>query len=115
MTHERALEDQLRALGEETGDLVFPLPLWKEYEQYTKGVAGDLANVPPGDSRYGGAINGGMFLSHFAKGLRWAHLDMAPRMTSVPSDKLAKGATGEPVRLLIKLAETLAAPESPAS
>jgi hypothetical protein len=32
---------------------------------------------------------------------------MAPRMTSVASDKLAKGATGEPVRLLIKIAERL--------
>jgi len=32
---------------------------------------------------------------------------MVPRMTSVPSDKLAKGATGEPVRLLVKIAEKL--------
>lgn len=107
MTKDRALEDALRDLGEESGDYVFPLPLWDEYKQYTKGVHGDIANIPSGDSKYGGSINGGMFLSHFTKGMRWVHIDMAPRMTSIPSDKLAKGATGEPVRLLVKIAERL--------
>lgn len=105
MTKDRKLEDSFRELGEESGDYVFPLPLWQEYKQYTRGVHGDIANVPSGDSKYGGSINGGMFLSHFTKGMKWVHIDMAPRMTSVVSDKLARGATGEPVRLLIKIAE----------
>jgi len=105
MTKSRELEDKFRELGEESGDYVFPLPLWDEYKQYTKGVHGDIANIPSGDSKYGGSINGGMFLSHFTKGMKWVHIDMAPRMTSVGSDKLAKGATGEPVRLLVKIAE----------
>ncbi len=107
MTKDRALEDTLRTLGEESGDYVHPLPLWEEYKQYTKGVHGDISNIPQGDSKYGGSINGGTFLSHFTKDLRWAHIDMAPRMTTVQSDKLAKGATGEPVRLLVKIAEKL--------
>ena len=107
MTKDRALEDTLRDLGEESGDYVFPLPLWDEYKHYTKGVHGDIANIPSGDSKYGGSINGGMFLSHFTKGMKWVHIDMAPRMTSVGSDKLTKGATGEPVRLLVKIAERL--------
>lgn len=107
MTKSRKLEDTFRNLGEESGDYVFPLPLWNEYKQYTKGVHGDIANIPAGDSKYGGSINAGTFLSHFTKGEKWVHIDMAPRMTSVPSDKLAKGATGEPVRLLVKIAERL--------
>ncbi len=105
MTKKRSLEDRFRELGEESGDYTFPLPLWDEYKQYTKGVHADISNIASGDSRFGGSINGGMFLSHFTKGLPWVHIDMAPRMTSVASDKLAKGATGEPVRLLIKIAE----------
>jgi len=105
MTKKRSLEDRFRELGEESGDYTFPLPLWDEYAQYTKGVHGDLANVPAGESRFGGSINGGMFLAHFAKGMPWVHIDMAPRMTSNSSDKLAKGAAGEPVRLLVKIAE----------
>ena len=105
MTKKRSLEDRFRELGEESGDYTFPLPLWNEYAQYTKGVHGDFSNIAGGDSRFGGSINGGMFLSHFAKGMPWVHIDMAPRMTTNASDKLAKGAAGEPVRLLIKIAE----------
>lgn len=107
MTKDRDLEDTLRDLGEESGDYVAPLPLWDEFKQYTKGVHGDIANIPPGDSRYGGTINGATFLSHFTKGMKWVHIDMAPRMTAAPGDKLTKGATGEPTRLLVHIAEKL--------
>lgn len=105
MTKDRTLEDNMRDLGEESGDYTFPLPLWDEYKQYTKGVHGDISNIPSGDTKYGGTITAGTFLSHFTKKMKWVHIDMAPRMTSVGSDKLAKGATGEPTRLLIKIAE----------
>ncbi len=106
MTKDRKLEDAMRELGEESGDYTFPLPLWDEYKQYIRGVNGDIANIPTGDSRNGGSINGGMFLAHFTKKMKWVHIDMAPRMTANASDKLAKGATGEPVRLLVKIAES---------
>ncbi len=105
LTKSRVLEDSFRELGEESGDYTFPLPLWDEYMQYTKGTHADISNIASGDSRYGGTINGAAFLAHFTKKMKWVHIDMAPRMTSVPSDKLAKGATGEPVRLLVKIAE----------
>ncbi len=109
MTKDDAVRETLMKLGEESGDYVWPLPLWDEYKQYTKGRFGDIANIPASGTRWGGVINGGMFLSHFTenypKGCGWAHIDMAPRMTSVASDKLAKGATGEPVRLLVSIAE----------
>ena len=105
MTKDRALEDKFRDLGEESGDYTFPLPLWDEYKQYTKGANADIANIPTSDSRNGGTITAGMFLAHFTKKMKWVHIDMAPRMTSVQSDKLAKGATGEPTRLLVKIAE----------
>ncbi len=105
MTKDSTLETTLRAYGEKSGDYVWPLPLWDEYKQYTRGIHGDIANIPATGARYGGAINGGMFLSFFADKYPWAHIDMAPRMTSVHSDQLAKGATGEPVRLLLAIAE----------
>lgn len=110
MTRDDALRERLMELGEESGDYLWPLPLWDEYREYTKGRFADVANIQSsGNPRAGGTINGGMFLSHFADypdGCAWAHIDMAPRMTSIPSDKLAKGATGEPVRLLVALAES---------
>lgn len=106
MSKDETLIETIRTLGEKTGDYVWPLPMWDEYKQYTKGVHGDIANIPSSHARYGGSINGAMFLSHFTEGMRWAHIDMAPRMTSAPGDHLAKGATGEPMRLLLALAET---------
>lgn len=102
LTKEDTLAQKLRELGEETGNLNWPLPLWDEYKQYLKSHRADVANIATNFSRFGGCIEGGTFLSFFVdKKISWAHLDIAPRMESIPSDKLAKGATGEPVPLLI--------------
>ena len=107
MTRDLTLETTLRTLGEESGDLVWPLPLWDEYKGSLKSARADISNIATNFAKWGGAIEGGMFLDAFApKNVPWAHLDIAPRMDSIPSDKLAKGATGEPVRLLIKWLET---------
>ncbi|MBI4215471.1 MAG: leucyl aminopeptidase, partial [Parcubacteria group bacterium] len=103
MTKDKKLEDLFRELGETSGDYVWPLPLWEEYEEDIKGTFADIANI--GKNKYGGAIIGGMFLYQFAKDYPWAHIDMAPRMTAVEGDYLAKGAAGSPVRLLVKLLE----------
>ena len=106
MTKDTALETTLRTLGEESGDLVWPLPLWDEYKQHLKSHRADISNIATNFSRYGGCIEGGTFLSHFVpKNVPWAHLDIASRMDSIPSDKLAKGSTGEPVRLLVAFLE----------
>ena len=94
----------MRSLGETTGDYVWPLPLWDEYEEDIKGTFGDWANT--GKNSYGGAISGAIFLYQFAKDYPWVHIDIAPRMTSTDGDHLAKGAAGEPVRLLTRLLET---------
>jgi len=106
MTKDRKLEDKFRDLGEKSGDYVHPLPLWDEYQQYTKGTHADLSNISSGTPGHAGTITAGMFLSHFTQGMKWVHIDMAPRMTSIPSDKLAKGAAGEPMSLLVHIAES---------
>ncbi len=106
LTRNQDLETTLRTLGEESGDLVWPLPLWDEYKSPLKSSRADISNIATNFSKYGGAIEGGMFLDAFApKNVPFAHLDIAPRMESIASDKLAKGSTGEPVRLLIKWLE----------
>ncbi|HYF13214.1 MAG TPA: leucyl aminopeptidase family protein [Candidatus Paceibacterota bacterium] len=108
MTNKDALIPALQTLGEESGDYVWPFPVWEEYEEMTKGTFGDIPNISTaGNSRYGGVIAGGMFLREFAKDLDcpWVHIDMAPRMTANPGDFLAKGAVGAPVRLLLAIIE----------
>jgi leucyl aminopeptidase len=107
MTRDQELESNLRTLGEEAGDLLWPLPLWEEYKTPLKSARADISNIATNFAKWGGCIEGGMFLDAFApKNVPWAHIDMAPRMESIPSDKIAKGSTGEPVRLLIKFLET---------
>ena len=106
MTKDKDLQDKLVELGEDSGDLMWPLPLWDEYKAPLKSTRADISNIAVNFARWGGCIEGGTFLSFFApKKTPWAHIDIAPRMDSIPSDKLAKGAAGEPVRLLVKFVE----------
>ncbi|RJO59638.1 leucyl aminopeptidase [Candidatus Parcubacteria bacterium] len=94
---------KIHALAESSGDYAWPLPLWPEYETEVKGIFGDVANI--GNTRFGGAITGAAFLWQFAKDFKyWAHVDIAPTMTSIEGMHLAKGATGAGTRLLIALA-----------
>ncbi|MGK2848799.1 MAG: leucyl aminopeptidase family protein [Minisyncoccota bacterium] len=103
-TEDENLELRIRHLGEESGDYVWPLPLWEEYDAEIKGTFGDVANI--GNTRYGGAITAAMFLRQFVdKAYPWVHLDIAPRMTTLADEFLAKGSAGAPVRLLVKLLE----------
>jgi leucyl aminopeptidase len=101
------LISETQKLGERCGEYVWPLPLWEEYEDDIKGKIGDFTNIHKDDKRAGGAIMGAIFLYQFIKEANcpWLHIDMAPRMTSIEGDYLAKGATGTPVRLLLKLIE----------
>jgi len=106
MTKDKALQDTLTELGEDSGDLVWPLPLWDEYKASLRSTRADVSNIATNFAKWGGCIEGGTFLSFFApKKIPWAHIDIAPRMESIPSDKLAKGAAGEPVRLLVRFVE----------
>ncbi len=110
MTTDEAVLKKLSALGEESGDYVWPFPMWEEYEEMLKSDFADVANVPTGGwSRRAGVTGGGMFLQEFAKDIRcpFVHLDIAPRMTSDKDEYLAPGAAGAPVRLLLKAVESL--------
>lgn len=108
-TRSEKISQKIVQLAEESGDYVWPLPMWDEYEAELKGINGDICNIKnQGNTRYGGTILGAMFLYQFAKKFpNWAHIDMAPKMTPVFDEFLSKGAAGAPVRLLVKLIENL--------
>ncbi len=93
----------LQDLGEKTGDYVWPLPLWEEFEEEIRGQFADLTNTAK--TRRGGACTAAAFLWQFAKDYPWAHVDIAPRMLPADDEYLAKGATGAPVRMLVRLLE----------
>lgn len=104
-TEDDNLSKKIEDIAERTGDYVWRLPLWEEYESGIKGNVGDLTNIHNKESRYGGAIYAASFLHQFIKGEKWLHIDIAPRMVSNSFDNLSSGALGTPVRLLFKFIE----------
>lgn len=103
-TQDEKIQQKLIEIGRNSGDYIWPLPLWDEYLPEIKGTFGDLANIGSKD-KYGGAIHGAKFLEQFAGQTPFAHIDIAPRMTSIEADYLAKGATGVGVRYIVELAK----------
>ena len=95
MSNSDELADKLLTSGVTSDDKAWQLPLWDEYGTQLKTNFADLANV---GGRAAGAITAGYFLSEFAHGLKWAHLDIAGTAWNSGTKKLA---TGRPVSLLI--------------
>ncbi len=106
-TRDDTQAEKLLQAGELSGDVAWRLPLWEEYEGEIAGNVADISNVrTKGRDGVGGAITAATFLYHFGKIHPWfVHLDMAPTMTSVFDEHLAKGAKGSPVRLLVAYLE----------
>lgn len=103
LTPDAALQNKMVEIGERSGDYIWPLPLWDEYLEEIRGTFGDFANM--GKVRYGDTIHAAKFLEQFAGKNPWAHIDIAPRMTTVDADCLSKGASGVGVRFIVELAK----------
>jgi leucyl aminopeptidase len=94
LANDDILAAELVARGNDSGDRVWQLPLWEEYQDLLKSNFADMANI---GGRYAGAITAACFLARYTKAYKWAHLDIAGTAW-VSGD--AKGATGRPVPLL---------------
>ncbi len=75
MGTDEALLRDLQNAGEASGERLWPLPLWAEYEHEVRSAVADLKNVGDGSA---GTIAGAAFLKAFAPhGVPWAHVDIA--------------------------------------
>jgi leucyl aminopeptidase len=102
MTNDDGLADRLRECGEQTGELVWRLPLHERYAEMTKSRFAELTNRP--EPRVGLASSAAEFLHHFAGDVPWAHLDILAVATGAPAPYLDRDGTGWGVRLLAALA-----------
>ena len=107
MSNDDKLAEKIREAGESSGERVWPLPLWEEYDEQIKSDVADIKNV---GGRPAGTITGGCFLARFAKGYKWAHLDIAGTAWSERDWMYrTKGATGAGVRILAEFGENFKA------
>ncbi|MBI2422180.1 MAG: leucyl aminopeptidase [Candidatus Hydrogenedentes bacterium] len=93
------LADDLQTASNATGERLWRLPLWKDYDKLIEGTHADICNIGP---REGGAISAAAFLKHFVGDTPWAHIDIAGTAWGVPNTPYwnTKHATGYGVRLL---------------
>jgi leucyl aminopeptidase len=103
MGNDRAVIDGVIAAGEAVGEPIWELPLFEDYRALIDSPVADIKNI--GD-RYGGAITAAWFLAEFVGDTPWVHLDIAgPAFTDRAHDLGPRGATGAPVRALVRFVQ----------
>ncbi|MGP8154891.1 MAG: leucyl aminopeptidase [Smithella sp.] len=94
------LKKEIDKAAQNTGELVWELPLWESYFELIKS---DIADYKNSGGRAAGTITAAAFLSKFAGDYPWVHLDIAgPAWTSKDKAYIPKGASGVGVRLLVE-------------
>jgi leucyl aminopeptidase len=94
------LKKEIDKAAQNTGELVWELPLWESYHELIKS---DIADYKNSGGRAAGTITAAAFLSKFAGDYPWVHLDIAgPAWTGKDKAYVPKGASGVGVRLLVE-------------
>ncbi|MAC61954.1 MAG: leucyl aminopeptidase [SAR116 cluster bacterium] len=97
------LSNSIFDIGEETGDLVWKMPLDKVYGTKMKSSIADLKNIGTAE---GSSIQAASFLKNFIGTTPWAHLDVAGVVWKNNQTELhSGGATGWGVKLLFEVAK----------
>lgn len=107
MGNDGGLVRQVIEAGAAHGEVLWELPLVREYREQLETDSADLKNIGGINA---GAITAGLFLEEFLpEGARWVHLDIAgPFLVEKPWKYFPKGATGFGVRTLYRTAATFA-------
>ncbi len=93
--------------GDATGERLWELPLYEEFEKATKSDIADLQNIAP-KGMGAGTITGAAFLKPFVGDFPWAHIDIAgTAWTSNEKPYVPKGGSAYGVRLLIDYLKNL--------
>lgn len=95
-----------KQLGDQSGDHVWPMPVFDDYLYYLKSDCGDVNNMS--SSPFGGAITAALFLKQFVeKGIKWVHIDMANTVRPWREQGYyVPGASGFGVRLLFEMVKS---------
>ena len=92
--------------GEQSGERMWQMPLDEDYKEQNKSDVADIKNT---GGRPAGSITAAHFVGEFAEETPWVHMDIAGvYMVSRDHGVWVKGASGIPVRSLVRLAQNLA-------
>ena len=99
------LARQLSDASDATGEKMWRMPLWDEYKEQIKSTVATVKNT---GGQPAGSITAAKFLQEFAEETPWVHLDIAS-VASTDRDNgwQSRGATGQPVRTLVRLVEDM--------
>jgi leucyl aminopeptidase len=104
-SNHQPLADDLLRCARETGEMLWQLPLVKEYRELIKSSIADMKNI---GGSHGGAITAALILQEFVADIPWAHLDIAgPAFAESDTATCPKGGTGFGVRTLLRFLSTL--------
>ena len=101
------LAGELVAAGREAGDPGWALPLPAAYRRYLDSTVADIRNTPAEGADT--TVMAAMYLREFTAGVPWAHIDNgSAAYLEHPGDGWPEGATGSPVRALLRWIERYA-------
>ncbi len=104
--NDQPLVDKVIAAGNQTGEIMWQMPMFEEYKEQNES---DVADILNSGGRAGSAITAAQFLAEFVGDTKWVHLDIAGTSFADKEKKyIVKGGTGVPVRMLVKLAQNMA-------
>ncbi len=96
---------RLQDASEATGEKMWRMPLWDDYKEQIKSSVATVKNT---GGQPAGSITAAKFLQEFAEDTPWAHLDIASvSATDRERGWQTRGATGQPVRTLVRLVEDM--------
>lgn len=105
-TNNQALMDRVRSSADAVGEKIWQMPMDEEYDEQ---ISSDVADVKNIGGRKAGAVTAAKFLARFVGDTPWVHLDIAgTSQADKEKGYTPKGATGVPVKTLVRVALDLA-------
>ncbi len=105
MGNDQETINKLLAAANQTGERMWQLPLFEEYEEKIKS---DVADIKNSAGRLASPITAGIFLKEFVQDAKWLHIDIASKEFA-EKDRFyqPKGATGFGVRTLFEFCQQI--------
>jgi len=107
MGNDPAFLQLVQRAAERAGERVWPLPLFPEYDFALRSEIADIKNA---GGRWGGAINGALFIREFVADRPWVHLDIAGTAWNDQGElrQIPQGPSGSAVGTMVQIARLLA-------